>query len=372
MKKLAVIKLGSRIAISSSGTSGGTGETLSVIEILKTAGYEIDAYTKILSKDDPPNGFNIYNIEDTYLDINDKDYDALIVLNGNVNYFGGQDDRAQTLNYHIINNFNGKVFYILCDCNLLLRQIWPSVAKKEWSHLYNQSDIEIVRDDIIYISQPREVEKTLESARKHVNIKDCIHFPFEKFPLLTSNPLEYNENPKYDLLYGGTFRSGRREDDMVKFYFGYPESLKVTLFGKIQEKNFKADKISGLRSPDYEKAVPYDEFLNKMRESKATVIIGDKLYKKLDDLAQRIYESINAMNVVLLDASYDKNKRVFKHPELVEFNYVNTRDDVIDRLNRLQNDEFRKHIVDLQLNDVDFDKIDYSNTLKNIIEEHLK
>ena len=122
-EKIAVIKLGSRIALSSSGTSGGTGEVLSVIKILNTAGYHVDAYTKVLSKDDKPIDFDIIDIETHYKDLLEKDYKSLIVLNGNVNYFGGVDDPSQTLNYYIINHFKGKVFYILCDCNLMLKQI---------------------------------------------------------------------------------------------------------------------------------------------------------------------------------------------------------------------------------------------------------
>ena len=122
--KIAVIKLGSRIAVGSRGTSGGTGEVLSVIKILTNGGNEVTAFTKILSKDEKPEGFNIRNIEDHYTEINDMGFDALLVLNGNVNYFGGIDDPSQTINYNIINNFKGKVFYVLCDAALLLNQIW--------------------------------------------------------------------------------------------------------------------------------------------------------------------------------------------------------------------------------------------------------
>ena len=149
--KIAVIKLGSRIAVGSRGTSGGTGEVLSVIKILTNGGNEVTAFTKILSKDEKPEGFTIRNIEDYYTEINNMGFDALLVLNGNVNYFGGQDDPSQTINYNIINNFKGKVFYVLCDAALLLNQIWKSVEKKPWGTNYSEKDINIIRDDIIYI-----------------------------------------------------------------------------------------------------------------------------------------------------------------------------------------------------------------------------
>ena len=230
--KIAVLKLGSRIAISGSGTSGGTGETLSIIKMLTTGGADVTAYTKVLSKDEAPKDFSIKNIEDEYLNINDCGYDALVVLNGNVNYFGGVDDPSQTLNYHIINNFKGKVVYILCDVNLILKQIWPSIEKKAWASNYKREDIEIKRRDIVCISQPRKVALIKDKELKAgIMLANVIHYPFEKFPLLTlkDNVYNFNENPIYDLSYGGTFRSGKREDDMIKFYFGYNEKFKVDL-----------------------------------------------------------------------------------------------------------------------------------------------
>lgn len=371
--RVALIKLGSRISISSLGTSGGTGETLAIIDILTRAGVGVDAYTKVLPKDEKPTTFNIIDIESNYLDINSKGYDCLIVLNGNVNYFGGADDRAQTLNYHIINNFNRKVFYIMCDCNLFLKQIWPAVSSKSWSHLYKRQDIEITRDDIIYITQAHDVAKVTQKAQKYVPVNKSIYFPFEKFPLMTLSNLDINKLPIYDILYGGTFRSGRREEDMIKFYFGYdPDLYNVEMFGKIDIGNFNAKKIGNLTPPKFGKSVTYDKFSDKMRESVATVIIGDKIYKELDDLAQRIYESIRIGNIVLLDSSYDYNKRVFKNEELLKFNYVKNRQEVENRLSALRNNpDLREYLINLQRADVSIDIDAYCIELMNILKEEM-
>lgn len=368
--RVAIIKLGSRISVSSTGTSGGTGETLSIIKILTTAGIEVDAYTKILDKDVTPDEFKIYNILDEYENINNRDYDALLVLNGNVNYFGGVDDPSQTMNYWIINHFNGKVFYIMCDCNLLLKQIWPSVEKKSWGNNYNKEDIMITRDDIVYISQARFVHKVKEKAKKSCPIKDVIYFPFEKFPMVTMTNYPFLEDTTYDLLYGGTFRGGRREDDMIKYYFGYSEEFKVEMFGNIKLENFNEKKISGLRPPEFGKPVDYEMFGNKMSEANATVIIGDPLYKSWGDLAQRIYESIIVGNVTLIDSVYDFQKKVFKNDELREFCYVSSVEDVEDRLLKIRDKDFRKHIIDLQRDDTCINIIEYSEQLKRIIEEN--
>lgn len=372
--KVALIKLGSRIAISSRATSGGTGEALSIIKMLTNSNVNVDVYTEILSKDEIDNlDFNIYNIEDTYKDINNKNYNALIVLNGNVNYFGGVDSPPQTLNYYIINNFKGKVFYILCDCNLILKQVWKSIENKNWANNYKKDDINITRNDIIYISQPRDIIKLKNKLSKlDIIIDDIIHYPFEKFPLVTSEYLQINPEYKYDISYGGTFRGGKREKDMIKFYFDYPEDIKVEMFGKITESNFNKKLIENLRLPDFNKAVPYNEFNNKMSDSLATIIIGDPLYKQLDDLAQRIYESILVGNIVFIDSSYDYNKRVFKNEELIKFNYVSNKEEVIDRIRLLKEDkDLRNHIIELQRQDTKIDINKYCNDFVNIIKEKI-
>ena len=364
--KIAVIKLGSRIAIGSSGTSGGTGEALSVIQCLTTAGAEVTAYTKVLSKDSASSTFLVKDLIDNFDDINKND--VLVVLNGNVTYFGGQDDPYQTNNYKAINHFKGKVFYILCDINLVLKQIWNSIEKKEWADKYKKEDIYITRDDIVYVSQPRNTDFVLDKARRQgVNVKEAIHFPFEKFPLVTmKRPLPFNESPIKDISYGGTFRGGKREDDMVKFYFGYPEEVKIEMFGKLSEKDFNPKKTDGLRPPEFNGSVAYDEFPKRMNKAKSTIIIGDKEYKKADDLAQRIYECILSRNIVFIDSSYDFNKRVFKNEKLKKFCYVNNREDVIKRLS-LISEKDRLAITEKQIEDTRIDVNEYCNELLNIL-----
>lgn len=366
--KVAIIKLGSRISISANDSSGGTGETLSIIKLLTTAGVEVDAYTKILSRDIEPDYFKTYDIIKELDNINKRNYDALLVLNGNVNYFGGVDCPDQTLNYKIINSFTGKVFYIHCDGNLYLKQVWPSISKKTWASNYNKEDIEIIRDDIVYITQSHNTDLVLEKARKcNINIKSAVYFPFEKFPMVNDpSVIPFNDCPEYDLLYGGTFRNGRREEDMIKFYFGYDSNIKVAMFGKITHDNFTKNKNND-RFPDFEKSIDYKLFKDKMNKSIATVIIGDKIYKKQDDLAQRIYESILSSTVTLIDSSYDWSTRVFKNKELVDFCYVSSRKDVEDRLNKLKNIEFRKKIVELQLEDTKFDILKYCTDFINLL-----
>jgi hypothetical protein len=364
--KIAAIKLGARIA--DSGTSGGSGEALAILKML-SRDNDVHVYSKSLKKDKPIDFVTYHEILDEYKNVNKEGYDALIVINGSVNFFGGTESPEQILNYNVIQNFKGEVFYILCDPNLLLTQIWNAVKGKEWSSNYNEKDIFITRD-VTYITQPRNFEPIKKKTDKiGIPVKQFLHYPFEKFPLLAEQPKWLSlEERQYDILYGGTFRGGRREDDMIKFFFDYPENINTTLFGNIKESNFCVKKTDKLKHPKYEKAVDYSDFNDKMSTALSTIIIGDKFYKETDDLTQRIYESILSGVVTFIDSSFDPNKRVFSG-DLADFLYVNNKDDVLVRLDILKNmkeDDFQ-NLLKRQLNNVSTDINQYCSNFSKMI-----
>lgn len=373
---ICVIKIGSRISIDSKSTSGGTGEALSIIKILTEAGINVDVYTKILKNDIMPVDFKIFDIIEDYDKINERNYDALLCINGNVNYFGGKDSPADTLCFNVINNFKKRVFYVLCDPNLLLRDPWDSIEKKEWSVNYKKEDIKITRNDIIYITQPRDVSKLESHVKNKTKLDICkfIHFPFEQFVYLTMKDEAPVIDYSYDLIYGGTFRTGKREADMIKFYFGYPDDISVKMFGKLKPEDFKKNK-SNLSLPEFGKAVPYTKFNDEMRTGLSTIIIGDQLYKDLDDIAQRTYESILCGNIVFIDSTYDKNKHIFSDPFLAKFSYVKDREDVIKKLKHIKESNNRIKIIEelviRQKEDIQFDSNSYVNSLKEILKNNL-
>lgn len=365
-QKIAVLKLGARIV--KGGTSGGSGEALAIINMLAEAGIEVHGYTKILKKDEPLDNIVLHNILDTYNDVNSQDFDALVVINGSCNYFGGVDSPDQTINYHIINHFNGPVTYVMCDPNLSLKQVWGSIEKKEWASNYNYSDIFITRE-INYIIQPRNISAVLDNINKNgIKISSIEHFPFEKFPLLDNTLYDVAlSDKKYDLLYGGTFRGGKRQDDMIKFYFGL-DNFDATFFGNIKPEDFNEKKVNGLKQPNYEGSVNYDKFNSKMSSSIATVIIGDKYYKEIEDLAQRIYESVQAGVVTFIDSSYDKNKVVFSDSRL-HFLYVSSKEELAFKLQKIKSltDSQYQTILDLQRKDTRINTLDYCRSFANMI-----
>ena len=369
--KIGVLKLGARISFSSQGTSGGTGEALSIIRMLKGGGADVKVYTKILPKDTNPTDIEFRNIADTYDSVN-EDIDSLVVINGTVQFYGGAEDPEQLLNYKIINNFKGLVFYVYCDPSLTLKQVWPSVVKKPWSSNWKEEELNILRNDIIYLSQPHDVQKVLNKLSKNEVIPStAIHFPFEQFPCLNEQ-LPMNPTPEVDLSYGGTMRGGKRAKKMVKFYFNHPEEISVEMFGKIKLEDFDEKLLLGVtKTPKFTGPIKYDEMLPKMNKAMAHIAIGDPYYEQINDLAQRIYESIWSNVVTFIDKDLDQLRRVYGvDKELADFLYVGDRQEVSEKIMLLKTDPtLRKEILSAQLKAINFDATTYCTKFVNLIKD---
>ena len=368
--KVAIAKIGARITVANTGTAASTGETLALIDMLINSGVEVDAYTKVRKKDIMPNDFRIYNIDDEYTNINDRGYDALLVLNGNGNFFGGVEDTGITLTYNIINNFNGPVFYIISDLSCNLKQIWANVSSKPWGSKYKKEDIFITRNDIKIIAQANDLVALREFLSKDkINYGDIYHFPIEKYSLYTND--NYDKLIKTcDIMYGGSFRQGKREKDMVKFYFGY-DNLDVIMFGNIKLDNFNHKLYGNLKPPIFQPPVKYSAFIPTMASAISTVIISDNQYKKTDMLTLRIYESIQAGVVTLIDSSFDVNRRIFSDSYLNEFCYVKDRKDVMEKIEYIKANKMARKLVQAQRKAVAIDKTEYALGFRHVIEDHI-
>jgi hypothetical protein len=146
---------------------------------------------------------------------------------------------------------------------------------------------------------------------------------------------KYNEitsEIEYELMYYGFSRPGRKAA-LDRFF---NNELKKYLV------EFKADYSNTTKV----KKVPHDEILNEIHKAKSSIIIGDETHNNnLKSL--RIYEVIKSGVICFIDNKFDSDKTIFKHPHLQKFNYVNTGDDIIERLNRL-NDKTFNYIIELQ------------------------
>lgn len=374
--KIAVIKLGARI-MWETDAAVGPGEAISICKALKQGGAEVHVFTKILAKDTQHESLKWHNILD---DRNTSGIDALLVINGNVNFFGGQEDRAQILNYEIINNFNGPVVYVMCDPELPLLQIWDNVSKKQvdpkygWENKYEEKDI-LVTKPIHVLCQPfnvDEMKKVWTKKKGTVPLGTMFHFPMERFPLL-NEWLEPASTPVVDLLYGGTARGGRRIPNLYKWYCNLPSDINVEIFGKIDESDFVdhqkvkplIDARPEVRYPTFSGMVKYCDVLPKMNNALAHLVTGDPSYETLDLIPQRVAECIAAGNVVFVDANIDKSRRIYPNGTMAHgFLYVANQEELVERLRAIKEDpHMRAQIIEDQRIATNFDADEFCKSL---------
>lgn len=369
--------------------SGGNGEAKSVISLLTQQKVQTTILTKMLDNEYVPK--EIEDIKDILtLDKQSKlksfleQFDNMVVLNGNFNCFGGAEESIELdlANYKAINLFKGPVFYCLCDPALLLRgDIFSSVKTKPWGNKYNKEDYNITRDDIRCIVQAfstSSIYEEIKKTTKAVQIKEenIFHFPFEKFPLMSkSNFFPVEEQPEFDLLYGGTMRGNRRVKKLVKFYYGYSSDLKVQLFGKMDPTVLEreAQKQGKKTSPEFSGSVNYSDFCKKMHKSLAHIVIGDQLYENSNDVPQRAYESIAANVVTFIDKDIDTMHRVYGSDEVLsKFMYVSDSKDAEEKITKLKNDKsLRADILSRQKKIVEsFDISEFCKDFVKILENH--
>ena len=369
--KVAIIKLGARIC-DNVENGNSTNEVLSLIKMLTEANVECHAFTKKLKKDLVPDYFFIHDLIEEFESIND--YEMLFIVNGNVNYFGGQDDPYQTWNYKIINKFKGPCVYMLYDPLLPFKQVWKSIEKKKWASEYNKEDV-LVEKDLLYITQCKNTDKLKNSL---INVKDVVYYPLEKFPLMTSELSRLETlNLKYDLFYPGNFRNGRRRKSMLEYFFNFPDTIKVDLIGNTKLSDFKEKELLNKTTyPTFNSPVSHTEVENLIKKSLATVIIGDEEYIRLNDVAQRAYESIILGNVTFIDTRYDFEKRVYSGliNAYKDFLYVSSGKELFEKVEILKKYlDFAKrissHVQDYILES--FNKKDYCNNLVKIVEANV-
>ncbi|MFW6002120.1 MAG: hypothetical protein ACOCQD_02165 [archaeon] len=364
--RIGILKIGGRLTWDSIDKTGGIGEAKAICELMAySPDNTVNIYTKML-KNERSNPINNIYIQDIN-EVDEIEDDVLIVFNGNVNFFGGQEDPEQIKNYILMNKFEGKVYYIFIDPELYLKQIYNSISKKEWGEKYNIDDIEITRDDIRVITSiynKEEAYKKITKGKIPIQNNNIFYFPFEKYPLMKEG-LPYTNDLWYDLMYMGTFRSGKREDKMIKFYFGHTK-FTTTFIGKTKLKDFKKEYPEPV--PIFEKPVKFEEINQHINRSVAHVCIGDKFYEG-NILTPRIYESILNSTVCLIDIDMDPEKRVFADSEaLKKFNYVEDKEDVGKKVDRLKNNpEFRKKIIEHQQRTIDFTVDKYHKQFMELI-----
>lgn len=346
---LGILKIGANITFSGAMHKSAANFDIASLCRALAPNFHLHFITKITRNTVIPKQSSITDIGKAHYNINDLGLDAIVVFNGSFNAYGGIAPQDTIAVWKIINNFKGRVFYVHTDGMMKLHQVWnENWIKKGWAKGWNRDDLVITRDDIVYITQARSISRmyALTRANSAINIKreNILHFPVDQAILLRPPKPKRERIIRWDLIYGGSFRSGRRRDAMVKWFFGH-QDLETLMFGSLGENKFGNPRDEPY--PTFEGPVVNSDFVRKLSTGLSTVIIVDDWYRN-HWMTLRFYESLIAETIPFIDFAADTSRKLYFPGSAIEdFLYVRKRKDLNERVNLIKNEDCANEVIDL-------------------------
>ena len=168
-------------------------------------------------------------------------------------------------------------------------------------------------------------------------------------------------NKQYDLIYGGSFRSGRRAKKMLEYFFNR-KNINVAMFGSIKLDQFSKYKYDC--APNFIKKVPVEKVVELNNSSIATLIIGDNSYNNTT-ITLRVWESLLSDAIVFIDNDFDPQHNILKE----DWYYVSSGDELESKILELKENGELYLDKKLEQNNIlqeYIDKKELTNKLKDI------
>lgn len=366
-KKSAIVSLGARVSLDS--TNVRSVDLIFLREYLQNVlGRECHFVSKKSKKDYLKHRDFFKDISNTNL----NDYDEVWIYNSAFNPFGGIVDLEALQTFEKICDFKGKLFYLLADPKMpctnyaqflksrydvdgIIRvpipdgdyytissetfekytnEIWPSVITAFCGADYDK-----------YLNNYQKNEGK-DITSKLCNGDWCKVELFEYYAI--NEDLNYKlknydwSHKKYDLIYFGNNRHTSRGKLIEKLYDN--SNFNVYIAGYDPEfKNAKTE------IGEY---VPHDLLFPTISSSYATVVCGDELHNG-NIRTPRFFESMLVDTVAFIHNSFDPEHKYVSNEKLADFIYVETSEDIRERLLKIKNDEslYRK-IVEAERNEI--------------------
>ena len=330
-----------------------SGETLYMAKALRDIGYEVDVVSNKPSDD-------VVSFEQVG-DIND--YDRLLVIGGAINFFGGKESPTIINNYKLMAKFKGDIHYLLTDIRLTFNQLWPAIEHRGWG--YSKEDVWI-NSKVNIVSQGYDLETVADVHKKVQADLRYVYFPLERYKIYGSdfNISEPAEKTS-DLIYGGSFRGGAREEKMVKFLFD--KDFDVEFYGNAKAAQFKNKKFPWTQSPRFTGKIPMSDVQAKNDSGLTTLVIGDKLYNN-NFITLRVWETMSSDAIMLIDQEFDSNHLIIPDSRF----YFSTQKELTEKVFAIKTDavlrEQMKSVQHKRLKEVIDDKSAWQDAFKDAID----
>ena len=330
--KIAITKIGANITFSKQNKSAANADILYALRTLGVKEQNITIHTAKTRNTFIPKVVSFKEIKET-TDFNE--YHVVLVFNGSINFYGGTEDLNLIALYKALarTKRNCKIVYVQTDGALWFQELWPLIAHRDWAQKYSSEDFDLDTQNVFYITQGRGIRKVYDEMQvktTRIFARSVYHFPWEQTILsdhekfFHRGPVPFNLRP-YDLAFGGATRNTYKRKKIEKYYNS--PRLKTLLFGNLR----------GVHCPNATMAskVAYQEFIPMMSNAKGTVIFGDHFYNN-NFFTLRMYESILAGNILLIDEEFDSSQSFFwaVDPDIRSFFYVNNVAEVEEAMRR--------------------------------------
>lgn len=304
--KIAIAKIGATITFSQRNGSAANADILYALRTLKSVA-QFTICSKRTANTVIPKALNFQNLSQTD-DFND--FDCVLVFNGSINFYGGQQDNNLLALYKALAKTHKPIIYVQTDGALFFKQLWPLISHRDWAKDLVKEDFYINRKNVYYITQGISLELMnvlIEQTPHAINPIAIFHYPWERCILTKHHihfPVELRKfaSRKYDLGFGGYIRNTHKKK-RIEHYYDSP-NLNTLLFGNLRGISLNHTKV--------EPKVSYQQFVSNMENCRSTVIVGDKIYNS-NFHTLRMYESLLAGCLVLIDRQLDPLVTFYHH-----------------------------------------------------------
>lgn len=290
-------------------------------------------------------------------------YDAFMIMNSHANFFGGVKNEGVLQLYKFLAKLKCPIFYLFNDTNLLFSQLWPQIARRDWNDL-TEDDVKITAPFRV-ITQFKNLDTFIKTkTEKQIPVDEIRFVDFGTWLLKNFEDRMVNNTAEYDLIYGGSFRGGRREEKFKDFFFN-KNNISVGVYGSMKASQFKTLTDNDTQ-PTWLGRVNSTEVIKTNAKGLATVVVGEKNYNNNIETI-RLYEAMLAGCVVFIDDSFD-NKHVILEDD---FHYVKSGKELEEKIMAIKaNPELHKACLDRQKAYLEKKaKIDYIDQILCFIKE---
>lgn len=282
-------------------------------------------------------------------------YDSIFVLNDSSNMFGGAEIPTMTTLFKVLHNFDKQIYFILTDLSLPMIDYYDHIKDKVWASNYSKDDFTL-KYPINILSQGKDFN-IISNIHKKISYNNIYYVPWHIwkifYPDKNKNFSNFFNTPEktVDLIYGGSFRGGRRKKKFLDYFFN--RNIKVELYGNIKESNFSDCEYS--ISPTFSSVIPNYMVTDKNNSSISTIIMGDKNYNN-NMVTLRFIEALLADDVIcFIDNDFDTMHTLLDD----DYFYVSNGEELELKINNIKNDSNLKE----RLLNIQNEKL---NSLKNI------